>query len=125
MSILDLLIDLYNNEEMPKKIMVKGIIYLFDNDINWYIDITGDSFLESNHKHINDEVEIIEYKEKEENNMIKNLINLRKNLEQWKKDIEYTWKIDLQTKEMPPIYYMYEGKIDLIDDIIKDLKVGE
>lgn len=49
------------------------------------------------------------------------LNNLRKKLERRKKDIKQTWLIDLQDKEMPPIYYKYEGQIDLIDYIIKEI----
>lgn len=49
------------------------------------------------------------------------LNNLRKELEERKKDIKQTWILDLQNKEMPPIYYKYEGQIELIDYIIKEI----
>jgi hypothetical protein len=60
------LIGLFKDGKAPKKIKHSGTIYLFDNDINWYADEDGYYCLDSDHRYINDIIEIIEDKENEE-----------------------------------------------------------
>jgi hypothetical protein len=60
------LLGMVKDDKAPKKIKHSGTIYLFDNDINWYADEDGYYCLDSDHRYINDIIEIIEDTLKEE-----------------------------------------------------------